>query len=109
MSYVVSHLSNAGISRRIANFRKGQIIFSQDDPCDDVLYIHHSYCHSRGPNRIRIAFLPRGSTSSDSRRVVGTTRSRVNLLMNKFTHLGFIHYNSGLQVHSGLLNVMLQD
>ena len=32
-------LSSAGTSRRIAKFRKGQVIFSQDDPCDDVLYI----------------------------------------------------------------------
>jgi CRP/FNR family cyclic AMP-dependent transcriptional regulator len=33
------YLSDAGVSRRIANFKKGQIIFSQDDPCGDVLYI----------------------------------------------------------------------
>jgi CRP/FNR family transcriptional regulator, cyclic AMP receptor protein len=33
------YLSNAGVSRRIAKFKKGQVIFSQDDPCDDVLYI----------------------------------------------------------------------
>ena len=32
-------LSSAGRSRRIAKFKKGQVIFSQDDPCDDVLYI----------------------------------------------------------------------
>jgi CRP/FNR family transcriptional regulator, cyclic AMP receptor protein len=36
---VHQYLSNAGVSRRIANFRKGQVIFSQDDSCDDVLYI----------------------------------------------------------------------
>src|SRR5450432_3554368 len=33
------YLSNAGVSRRIASFKKGQVIFSQDDPCDNVLYI----------------------------------------------------------------------
>jgi len=32
-------LSSAGTSRSIANFQKGQVIFSQDDPGDDVLYI----------------------------------------------------------------------
>jgi CRP/FNR family cyclic AMP-dependent transcriptional regulator len=36
---VQEYLLNAGVSRRIANFRKGQVIFSQHDPCDSVLYI----------------------------------------------------------------------
>jgi CRP/FNR family transcriptional regulator, cyclic AMP receptor protein len=36
---VQEYLSNAGVSRRIANFRKGQVIFSQDDLGDDILYI----------------------------------------------------------------------
>jgi CRP-like cAMP-binding protein len=41
--------------------------------------------------------------------LVGTTRSRVNVFMNKFRELGFIHYNGGLQIHSSLLNVVLHD
>src|SRR5216110_2645292 len=45
--------------------------------------------------------------------MVGTTRSRVSFFMNRFRKLGFIHYNcgleSGLQVHSSLLNVVLHD
>jgi CRP/FNR family cyclic AMP-dependent transcriptional regulator len=41
--------------------------------------------------------------------LVGTTRSRVNVFMNKFRELGFILYNGGLQVHSSLLNVVLHD
>jgi CRP/FNR family transcriptional regulator, cyclic AMP receptor protein len=36
---VQQYLSNAGVSRSIAKFKKGQVIFSQDDPCDHVLYI----------------------------------------------------------------------
>ena len=36
---VHQYLSDAGVSRRIASFKKGQVIFSQDDPCDNVLYI----------------------------------------------------------------------
>jgi CRP-like cAMP-binding protein len=39
--------------------------------------------------------------------MVGTTRSRVNHFMNKFKKLGFISYNGGLTVNSGLLGVLL--
>lgn len=41
--------------------------------------------------------------------MVGTTRSRVSFFMNKFRKLGFIDYNGGIQVHSSLLNVVLND
>jgi CRP/FNR family transcriptional regulator, cyclic AMP receptor protein len=36
---VDGYLSNAGVSRKVVKFKKGQVLFSQDDPCDDVLYI----------------------------------------------------------------------
>jgi CRP/FNR family transcriptional regulator, cyclic AMP receptor protein len=29
--------------------------------------------------------------------------------MNRFRHLGFIHYNGGMRVHSSLLNIVLHD
>jgi CRP-like cAMP-binding protein len=41
--------------------------------------------------------------------MVGTTRSRVSVFMNKFRKLGFIHYNGGLQVHDSLLSVILHE
>jgi CRP/FNR family cyclic AMP-dependent transcriptional regulator len=42
--------------------------------------------------------------------MVGTTRSRVNLFMNKFRKLGFIKYDGGgLEVHNSLLDVVLHD
>jgi len=43
--------------------------------------------------------------------MVGTTRSRVNLFMNRFRKLGFIDYHTGdeLAVHSSLLNIVLHD
>jgi CRP/FNR family transcriptional regulator, cyclic AMP receptor protein len=40
---------------------------------------------------------------------IGTTRSRVNLFMNKFKKLGFIKYNGGLQINKSLLSVVLHD
>jgi CRP-like cAMP-binding protein len=43
--------------------------------------------------------------------MVGTTRGRVNLFMNRFRKLGFIDYRVGdaLQIHSSLLNIVLHD
>lgn len=41
--------------------------------------------------------------------MIGTTRERVNLFMNKFRKLGFISYNGGIHVHSSLLNAVLHD
>ena len=42
--------------------------------------------------------------------MIGTTRPRVSIFMNKFRKLGFIDYNGeGLEVHSSLLSVVLRD
>jgi CRP-like cAMP-binding protein len=41
--------------------------------------------------------------------MVGTTRSRVNLFMNKFRKLGFIRYNSDITVDNSLLSVVLHE
>jgi CRP-like cAMP-binding protein len=41
--------------------------------------------------------------------MIGTTRTRVNLFMNKFKNLGFIHTRGGLHINSSLLSVVLHD
>lgn len=43
--------------------------------------------------------------------MIGTTRSRVNFLLNKFKKLGFIEYDGGLplKINSSLLSVVLHD
>jgi hypothetical protein len=41
--------------------------------------------------------------------MIGTTRPRVNVFMNKFRDLGFIDYNGEIRVHRSLLNVILHD
>ncbi len=38
--------------------------------------------------------------------MVGTTRSRVNLFMNRFRKQGFINYDGGLEVHQSLRKVL---
>jgi CRP-like cAMP-binding protein len=43
--------------------------------------------------------------------MIGTTRSRINLFMNKFRNLGFIEYGGklrGLQINKSLLSIVLQ-
>jgi CRP-like cAMP-binding protein len=42
--------------------------------------------------------------------MIGTTRSRVNFFMNKFSKMGFIKYNNGgLHIDSSLLSVVLHE
>jgi len=41
--------------------------------------------------------------------MIGTTRSRVSSFMNKFRRLGLIEYNGGLNVHTSLLSMVLNE
>jgi CRP/FNR family transcriptional regulator, cyclic AMP receptor protein len=42
--------------------------------------------------------------------MIGTTRSRVNVFMNKFRKLGLIEYNrGGLRINSALLSIFLHE
>jgi CRP-like cAMP-binding protein len=41
--------------------------------------------------------------------MIGTTRTRVNLFMNKFKKLGFIKYNGAIEINTSLLSVVLHD
>ena len=44
--------------------------------------------------------------------MIGTTRSRVSLFMNKFKKLGFVEYGGGaqaLKINKSLLSVVTQD
>ena len=41
--------------------------------------------------------------------MIGTTRTRVNLFMNKFRKLGFIKYNGVIEINTSLSSVVLHD
>ena len=41
--------------------------------------------------------------------MIGTTRSRVNMFMNKFRQLGFIEYNGEIKINKSLLTVVLHQ
>jgi CRP/FNR family transcriptional regulator, cyclic AMP receptor protein len=41
--------------------------------------------------------------------MIGTTRTRVNLFMNKFRKLGFVEYNGEIKINKSLLTVVLHE
>jgi len=41
--------------------------------------------------------------------MIGTTRPRVNVFMNKFRKMGFINYKNTIRINNSLLNVVLHD
>ena len=41
--------------------------------------------------------------------MIGTTRSRVSIFLNKFRKLGFICYNGRMKVNRSLLTIVLHD
>ena len=56
----------------------------------------------KGPAAIEIPILSHQVLAE----MVGTTRSRVNLFMNRFRKQGFIDYDGGLEVHRSLHKVL---
>jgi CRP/FNR family transcriptional regulator, cyclic AMP receptor protein len=42
-------------------------------------------------------------------KMIGTTRSRVCVLMKRFRKLGYIEYNDRIRIHPALLNALLHD
>jgi CRP/FNR family cyclic AMP-dependent transcriptional regulator len=55
-----------------------------------------------------VALIP-GITQRTLAEMVGTTRSHVNVFLNRFKKLGFIDYEGGLRVHSSLSSVVLHE
>jgi CRP/FNR family cyclic AMP-dependent transcriptional regulator len=54
--------------------------------------------------------VPIGHINQDTlAKMVGTTRGRINVFMNKFRKLGYIDYNGKIRVNPSLLNVVLRD
>jgi CRP/FNR family cyclic AMP-dependent transcriptional regulator len=61
-----------------------------------------------GKNGTPLEVIPRISQETLAG-MIGTTRSRVSFFMNRFKKKGLIHYESGLHVHSSLLNIVLHN
>jgi len=69
-----------------------------------ALLLLAQYGKPDGPRRV----LPRVSQEVLAE-MIGTTRARVNVFMNKFRRLGFVEYNGGITVRDALLSVVLHD
>ena len=81
-----------------------QLFNSTEKRLARTLLLLARYGKTDKPNRV----LPKVSQETLAE-MIGTTRSRVNLFMNKFKTLGFINYDAGLQVNDSLLSVVLTD
>src|ERR1700732_3822196 len=61
-----------------------------------------AHMHKRGPAVVEIPILSHQVLAE----MVGTTRPRVNLFMNRFRKHGFINYDGGLEVNQSLREVL---
>ena len=97
VSYLISHLSN------VEEDFVDQLFNSSERRLARALLLLADYGKAGKPKTV----IPISQETLSE--MIGTTRSRVNVFMNKFRKLGFIKYNGGLQVNSSLLNVVLHD
>jgi CRP/FNR family transcriptional regulator, cyclic AMP receptor protein len=81
-----------------------QLFNSTEKRLARTLLLLARYGQQEHPQRL----LPRVSQETLAE-MIGTTRTRVNLFMNKFKKLGFIKYNGGIEVNTSLLSVVLRD
>ena len=98
----ISHMLVRNI--RIEEDLVDQLFNSSEKRLARTLLLLARYGDERTPERV----LPKISQDTLAE-IVRTTRSRVNVFMNKFRKLGFIKYNGTLTVDSALLSVVLHD
>jgi CRP/FNR family cyclic AMP-dependent transcriptional regulator len=81
-----------------------QLFNSTEKRLARTLLLLARYGKGDGPQRI----VPKVSQETLAE-MIGTTRSRVNLFMNKFKKLGFIDNTNGLEINSSLLSIVLHE
>ncbi len=108
--------SHASLSTQFIAQALARTIRTEDDLADQIFYssekrlarvlllLARSYS-GEGPQRS----LPKPSQEALAE-MIGTTRSRVNVFMNKFRRLGYVDYDTGrLSVNATALQAMLHD
>jgi CRP/FNR family cyclic AMP-dependent transcriptional regulator len=81
-----------------------QLFNSSEKRLARTLLLLARYGKEDGPQRV----IPKISQETLAE-MVGTTRSRVNLFMNRFRKMGFIRYNGTLEINNALLSVVLHE
>jgi CRP/FNR family transcriptional regulator, cyclic AMP receptor protein len=109
--HAFSDLFVAHLGARNARYEEDlvdQLFHSSEKRLARILLPHAHF----GKKSVAEAVIPKMSQETLAE-MVGTTRSRVSLFMNRFRKLGFADYSGGpeggLQVHSSLLSVALHD
>src|SRR6202047_1971886 len=98
----IAHMLSRNI--RVEEDLLDQLFNSTETRLARALLLLARYGKNDEPQRI----LPKVSQETLAE-MIGTTRSRVNLFMNKFKKMGFIDSTDGLQINSSLLSVVLHD
>jgi len=92
------------VTERVAASAIDQLFNSVEKRLARTLLLLARYGKQDQPQRI----LPKISEEALGE-MIGTTRSRVNVFLNKFKKQGFIHTNGGLHINSSLVSVVLHD
>jgi CRP-like cAMP-binding protein len=98
----VAHLLTR--NRRIEEDLIDQLFNSSERRLARLLLLLANFGKESGPHQIPVAV-----SQETLAEMIGTTRSRVSFFMNKFRRLGFIDYNGKIEVHTSLLNAVLQE
>jgi CRP/FNR family transcriptional regulator, cyclic AMP receptor protein len=81
-----------------------QLFNSSEKRLARTLLLLANFDKESGPEPI-LAKIDQGTLAE----IIGTTRSRVNMFMNKFRRLGLIDYNGKIVIHPSLLNLVLHE
>ncbi len=100
-------LTHTGVGRTVVSLKKNETAFAQGDSADAIFHVQ------KGRMKITVTSTNGKEATLVSQEIlaemIGTTRSRVSFLMNRFRKLGFIEYNGEIRVHNSLLNIFLQE
>ena len=98
----VSHMLKRNV--RVEEDLVDQLFNSTEKRLAHILLLVARYGKAEEPEKI-VAKISQETLAE----MIGTTRSRVSVFMNKFRKLGYIKYNGGLHINSSLLSIVLRD